>query len=258
MHPIEELSLHFKNIIVQARKEILVFNKYERGINLLEEIEPELKNNALSFKDNALFFYNTLAFAHFENKNYDLAAKIYYQINELYQAGFCEILMGSPLVAKKVWDKIPDSEPVKWGKSFLMLIDDNISNPKVPSLLQIRNHLESDLNYLIQADRVDYAENLINCADILVEVNPESYKFIGKALMTNGFNNIAADFLLKSQKVIPNDPEIYYFLGQYSYNLGSIDEAINMFGQCLDINNAYTPARLMIEKLKDKTKIPHS
>jgi tetratricopeptide (TPR) repeat protein len=258
MSSIDEVAKHFKNIILKARVEILAFKKYEIGIEALLQVEAEIKRHSSVFLESLTFLYQTLALAYFEHRNYDLAANIYYQTGELYQAGFCELLSGSPEKSFELWNKLPDSEPVQWAKSLLTMIDNTISSPKLPSFIQIRNHLEADLSYIIQADRIEYAENLINCSDLLVQINPEAYKFIGKALMTNGFNSIAADFLLKSQQTIPNDPEIYYFLGQYSYDIGSIEESITMFEECLRINSSYSPARLMIEKLQNRTIIAHN
>lgn len=253
----EQVNQNLKNVIIKARNELLLSKKPETAIKLLESINNEsLKNSGVS---SSLYrwFYNVLGMSYIENQMYDEAFKALCLAGENYLAGFSRLLVGKPFEAEKIWNDLPDSGPVQWGKCLLKMIDDKVRKPPVPSIIQIRNHLEMDLSYLIQADRMDYAENLINCCDILAEVNPEAYKFIGKALMINGYNSIAAEFLIKSSRVIPNDPEIYFFLGQYSYNIGVVNESVGMFKECLRINSSYTPAQIMIDKIKNKIPISY-
>jgi len=45
------------------------------------------------------------------------------------------------------------------------------------------------------------------------------------------------------QKILPNDPEIYYHLGQYSQSVGALSEAKSMYKHCLLLSPSYTPAK---------------
>lgn len=190
------------------------------------------------------------ALAYFENRDYLRASQLYQELQLPYQAGFSELLCGNEKRAKEIWNNTTETSSIHWGKCLIDLIHVKVN--KIPSFLQIRNFLESDISYFIVAEKLEYAENLIQCAEVLASINPESYKFIGKALLYNDFPNIAASFFFKSQEIIPNDPEIYYHLGQYSNIIGAYSESINMLNECLDINSSYSPAKVLLEKVKLK------
>ncbi|OGI30468.1 MAG: hypothetical protein A2287_08750 [Candidatus Melainabacteria bacterium RIFOXYA12_FULL_32_12] len=234
------------NTMYEARKELLIKKNYANSIKTLIEL--------ISYKNlsNNDFLKNTLALAYLENKDYSEAAKIYYELDQKYQAGFCELLMGNIYTARDIWYKIPESEASCWGKSLLDLID--LKKNYLPTFIQIRNHLECDLGYFIQADRLEYVENITKCSDILASINPEAYKFIGKALLNNGFANLSINYFLKSQRLIPQDSENYYHLGQYSCLAGAYEEGKEMLNHCLLLNQYYVPARNLLEKIEAKIK----
>lgn len=235
-----------KKLINEARKEILIKKNPAKAIESLMLLAQQ---NDLA-TDNG--FLNSLALAYFENKNYTEAAKIYQKLNEKYQIGFCELLLGNEDKARELWFNAANSAAIHWGRCLIDLIHTKVG--KIPTFLQIRNYLESDISYFIEADKVNYAENLINCEEFLFEINPESYKFIGRALLNSGFNNLAIKYFLKSQEIIPNDPEIYYHIGQYCYSINAYLEARNMLRQCLELNVHYTPAKNLLEKIELKLK----
>jgi tetratricopeptide (TPR) repeat protein len=232
-----------KEIINEARKELLIRKNPLNSIKILMELDRDK-----TFDDKLLKY--TLALAYLENKNYSDAAKIYYDLNEKYQAGFCELLQGKIDVAKDLWSNIPNSEATSWGKSLIELL--NLKFNSLPTFIQIRNHLECDIGYFIQAERLDFVENMVKSADILSSVNPETYKFIGKALFNNGFANLSIKYFLKGQKIVPQDAEIYYHLGQYSYLVGAFQEGKQILDQCLALNKYYVPARGLLEKIEAK------
>jgi len=228
-------------VVDEARREILVNKKPVNAIGLL-----------LPYKKTGNdFLKQTLALAYFQNTQYIDALGLYYETGQLYQAGFCYLLMENEAEALKLWNKAPDSPAARWGKALLSLI--NLKIESIPSIFQIRSYLESDLEYLLAAEKVMYAENLISCDDFLYSINPESYKFIGKALMNTGYSNLAVGFFLKSQKAVPQDSEIYYLLGQYSYDIGAYEECLNMLKQCLSLNIWYMPAQRLLDKLSELT-----
>ena len=237
-------STNSHNMVYEARKELMTRKNYSNSIKQLIELVSNFNNNEL--------LKTTLAFAYLENKEYLEASKIYYDLDQKYQAGFCELLMGNFEVARDIWHNIPESPASCWGKSMLDLI--SFKSDNLPTFMQVRNHLESDLGYFIQADRLDYAENLIKCNEILASINPESFKFIGKALLNNGYANLSINYFLKSQQLLPQDAETYFYLGQYSWHAGAYEEGKQMLNHCLLLNQHYFPAKGLMEKIEAKLK----
>lgn len=229
--------------IIRARKEILIKKNPSKAISEL------LKLSKFADIDNDGFLKSTLALAYLENQNYDLAAQIYYELDEKYQAGFCELLLGNESKARELWLNAPESSPVEWGRCLIDLINANIK--QLPTFLQIRNHLECDIGYFIRAEKDDYINNILSQEEMLSCVNPETYKFIGRAMINNGRSNQSVEYFLKSQKMTPNDPEIYYYLGQYSYSKGAYKQAIQVLEFCLKMTGSkHFPTINLLEKIR--------
>lgn len=235
-------NLSVKDLIAQAKKELLANKNCKKAFAVLELIDEEKITN---YKDKVLF-KNTLALALLENRDYKAAAKIYEEIDEKYQQGYCELLAGNEDKAKELWYSAPDSEPCEWGKCLLDYI--NLKKGKKPTFLQVRNHLEADIGYFIQADKLKYAENLIKNDEIFISVNLESYKLIGRSLLNYGFYNMARKYLLKSLQLLPDEAETLYFLGKYNYAIGAYRESKRALERCLECNELYTPARELLNK----------
>lgn len=234
------MNLNVNKLINDATIEILVNKNPKKVISDLQELIHTQKTEIPAVKD-------TLGLALFHDKNYVEAAKVYYELKKYYQSGFCELLLGNKDKARELWFNAEDSAAICWARCLIDLIEVRVD--LIPTFLQIRNHLECDLGYFIQADKLNYAENVIQCSDFLSDINPEANKFIGKALMYNGYSNLAMNFFFKSQELIPNDPEIYFHIAQYSYDKGSLNEARLLLKQCLDLNISYTPARFLLDKI---------
>jgi len=234
------MDLNVNKLINDATIEILVNKNPKKVVRDLYELINTDKTNTELIK-------NTLALAFFENKNYAEAAKIYYELNKQYQAGYCELLLGNKTKAKELWFNAQNSGAVCWARCLIDLIEVKVG--LIPTFLQIRNHLESDLCYFIQADKIEYAENVIQCSDFLTDINPETNKFIGKALMNSGFPSLSIDFFIKSREIIPNDPEVYFYIARYSFETGALNEARQFLKQCLDLNMSYTPAKKLLDKI---------
>ncbi|MDD3012205.1 MAG: hypothetical protein PHC34_00690 [Candidatus Gastranaerophilales bacterium] len=234
------MDLNVNKLVNDATLEILVNKNPKKVIRDLYELinTSKVENEVIK---------SVLAFAFFENKNYFEAAIIYHKLNKYYQAGFCELLLGNKAKARELWFNAQDSGAVCWARCLIDLIEVKVD--LIPTFLQIRNHLESDLGYFIQAGKLDYAENVIQCSDFLADINPETNKFIGKALMNNGFSNLSVNFFLKSQELIPNDPEVYFYIARYSFETGALNEARHFLKQCIDLNASYTPAKKLLDEI---------
>ncbi len=180
-------------------------------------------------------------------QHFEMAAKLYQEIGDDYQAGYCFLLAGKLQEVRPFWARLVTQRPNHWCASLFGMLTHQVST--YPTLLQIRNHLESDITNFIQANQIQYMENLLMYADFLGQLNLEAYKFFGRALMNAGWTEKAESFLLQGQKALPNDPEIYFHLGQYSLKQNMVQEARLMLNQCLLISPTYTPAREALETL---------
>lgn len=177
------------------------------------------------------------------------AVKIYDGINDSYQAGYCVMLQGQINSIQPYWGKTLSERNNHWCVSLYGLLTKQLST--YPTLFQIRNHIESDIANLVAAKQGVYLDNLLSYVDFLTQINLETPKFAGRALMHAGYYQQARGFLVKGQKALPNDPEIYFHLGQYSIALEHHTEARLMLKQCLLISPTYRPARELLGKLPE-------
>jgi tetratricopeptide (TPR) repeat protein len=177
-------------------------------------------------------------------------AKLLYEaIGDDYQAGYCALLMGDIPEVQAHWTHVLMARQNHWAGALFGMVTHQLR--AYPTLFQIRNHLESDIMNLLAAHQYLYLENLLNHVDFMTQLNLESPKFAGRALMHAGSLERAGEFLIKGQKALPNDPEIYFHLGQYSLQLRHHKEAQLMLKQCLMISPAYTPAKELLKQLPE-------
>lgn len=239
---VENSGLSFSKVIRKAHQLMVIEKKpFECSIYLKNILE----NNVI--EDIGIVYW--LALSYLENKEYEKAKEIYLKMNAFYQVGFCELLMGNLVEAKRCWNRTVRSEVSNWSRAFTCLVEGHVADE--PTFLGIRNHLETDLGYLLRANQIDFAENLISMIDVLADINLESYKFVGRSLLNNGFENQSVKYLIMGQKALPGDPEIYYHLGQYSLSVGAKEEAKSMFNHCILISPSYTPAKDRLREIKE-------
>ena len=149
----------------------------------------------------------------FYSGDYSGALKLFSAENLNYEAGLCALLSGDEEYAKDFWTK--DKEPdfaTKWGLIVLNII--HLKIKERPSFFQVRAFLEVYLNLFIQNKNLRWAENLISACDILAKSNPETYKFIARALFANGYMILAHKFLNESKKLFYSDPEAHFIDSQ--------------------------------------------
>lgn len=237
-----------KEIISKARQEILIKKKPAEAIDLLLK-SAEVFNKESEYNN---FYKETLAFAYQEKKEYAKAAELYKKLGCKYRQGFCELLQGNKFEAEKLWYDCPESPAVNWGRCLSDFINLR-PNPRVPSYLQVRNFLETDIGYLIAANKIRYAENIIKNEDVFISVNLESYKLIGRVLLNHGFLNMSKKYLIKSINIVDRDAETFFHLGQLNYAAGSYKECITVLNKCIELNPDYIPAESLLEKVRLKT-----
>lgn len=184
-----------------------------------------------------------------DQKKFSQAIRTYDKIQDPYQAGYCALLQGDLPTVQQYWSKLLVSRQNHWCVHLYGMVTQQLRT--YPTLFQIRNHIESDIANLIAAGRADYLENLLSYVEFLTQINLETPKFAGRSLMHSGWLNRAGAFLIKGQKSLPNDPEIYFHLGQYSMALQHYNEASLMLKQCLLISPTYRPASDLLSTIPE-------
>lgn len=169
----------------------------------------------------------------------------------LLELGYCEILSDNLENAKKIFNIIIDEDiRAVWGLFMISLIEGDVK--KYPSYFELRNFLEIDLNLLISYYKGSYVENIIRYADFMFTINPEVYKFIGRVLYNNGYQEQAMFFLNRAKSYFYNDPELHYLLAYIFYNDRDYVKAKESVDNCLKILPEYFPAINMKNKISQK------
>lgn len=170
------------------------------------------------------------------------------QNNYALEYGYCCLLAGYPDEAKSSFEKISNSDTrADWALKLIQFIE--LYVPQVPSYFQIRNFLEIDLNLLIQFGQAQFVENIINGADLLYTVNPESYKFIARVMLNNDFLDLALFYLDKAKEKFYYDPEMHFMLATCYVKKGEKLLARAEIRNCLAILPDYFPAKTLLTKL---------
>ena len=190
-----------------------------------------------------------LARIYLEEKKYSDASKIYSSLGMIYEYGRCELLQGHLDLTKELWNSLKeDSPPVLWGKSLLEFI--NLYVIHVPTFFQIRAFLEVDFDALLNAKMISYCENIANGAHLFAQNNQESYKFIGRVFVNNGYFDLAELFLKKAKDICYVDPEVHFLLAKCYINANDYKKAKESLLTSIEKGYGYYPAKKLLEKLK--------
>jgi tetratricopeptide (TPR) repeat protein len=184
-----------------------------------------------------------------KQRRYEEAFRLYDNLGDHYQAGYCAMLQGNLQLVQVQWTRVLNVRPNHWCVSLYGMITQQLRT--YPTLFQIRNHVESDIANLIGANQYPFLENLLQFVDFMTQLNLEAPKFVGRALLNSGWLDRSGPFLLKGQRSLPNDPEIYFHLGQYSMAQKHYPEARLMLKQCLMISPSYTPATDLLRQIPE-------
>ena len=173
----------------------------------------------------------------FYQGDYNQALELFSAENFNYEAGLCALLLGDEKSAKGFWTKDKDPDiATKWGLIILNVI--HLKIKERPTFFQVRAFLEVYLSLFIQTKHLNWAENVISACDIFARANPETYKFIARALFANGYMELSHKFLNESKKLFYADPEAhfidsqaYFIEGKYKESLDSINETLKSAGE---------------------------
>lgn len=191
---------------------------------------------------------NILAKSYIELNDYSRAGLIYEKLNMQYEHGRCELLQGNMENTKKIWKSIKEETPATlWGKSLLEFINLYVIN--VPTFFQIRAFLELDLDAILSANLINYAENIANGAHIFAKNNQESYKFIGRVFVNNKYFDLAKLYLNEAKNICYIDPEVHYLLAKCYIHEGDTEKATKSLKTSVEKGYGYYPAKKLLENI---------
>ena len=128
-----------------------------------------------------------------------------------------------------------------------------LKEPKTKlSFFQTRAQLEIYLNLFLENECIEWAQNLISSEDVLFKANPESYKFIARALFANGYLDIAISFCKKTLRCFYSDPEAFLILSQCYFLKGELGESLDCINRINAMVDNYFPAILFRKIIKEK------
>lgn len=192
----------------------------------------------------------------FYNGDYKEALKLFCAENLNYEAGLCALLLEDEKGAKNFWSKDKDPDiATKWGLIVLNII--HLKIKERPSFFQVRAFLEVYLNLFIENKLLSWAENLISACDIFAMANPETYKFIARALFANGYLELSHKFLNESKKLFYFDPETHFIDSQAYFLEEEYEKALKSINETLKSAGEYYPAiefkKQILQKINPQT-----
>ncbi len=187
----------------------------------------------------------------FYQKDYTKALEIFKKHNEFYYTGLCYLLLKDINSAISYWKKNKNNCP---GCEFGLIVVDyiNFKANKIPSFFQTRAFLEVYISLFLDNDLVSWCENLISHSEMFFKGNPESYKFIARALYSNGYFDLAITFCKKSLDLFYSDPEALLIVAQCYYLLNKKEVARLYIDKLNHIVKDYYPAILFDQVLSQE------
>ncbi|MBQ8475542.1 hypothetical protein IJ531_00610 [bacterium] len=179
---------------------------------------------------------------YFYQKDYKQALELFIKEDNYYGAGLCSLLLCDTKKAHSYWTINKNCPASKWGLCILDYIQ--LKTDKIPTFFQTRAQLEVYLSLFIENNLIEWAQNLVSCCEFFFKANPESYKFIGRALFAQGYFQLAIKFLKKSLRIFYSDPEAFLILSQCQFLLADTPEALDSVNRTLAIAPTYYPAKL--------------
>jgi len=189
-----------------------------------------------------------LGLLYLETKDYSSAEKFFAEQGMHFQQGFCKLLMGDKASARQIWYSVEENSAIIWGKVLLGILDQRLE--AIPSFLQVRNFAEMTLHYLFKSEQKDFAYKLVSAKEFLADCNLETYKYIGRVLMDNNFEDLAFDYLKKGISEIPTDGEAYFQLGELYLGRNDSKSALECFTKILEFNPYHIPAKKKIAQIQ--------
>lgn len=172
--------------------------------------------------------------------------KDYFKENGYFlEYGYSMMLLGDLEEADNIFSKI-NSVRSDWARKLIPMMNGEIYD--YPTYFQIRNFLEIDITMLLKSGQKSFVQYIIGAANILYDINTETYKFIARALLKNGYAQNAKNYIDKSLACYYKDVELQFLLAEYYMYINDIKNACITAKKCLNINPDYYPAVRLLEK----------
>lgn len=192
---------------------------------------------------------NYLGFLYLETNDYISAEKFFAERKMHFQQGFCKLLIGDKTSARQIWYSAEENSAIAWGKTLLGILEQRLE--AIPSFLQVRNFAEMTLHYFSKSNQIDFFYKLVSAKEFLADCNIETYKYIGRVLMDNNYEDLAFDYLKKAIREIPTDAEAYFQLGELYLMKNQAKSALECFNKILEFNPHHTPAKKKIAQIEN-------
>lgn len=228
-----------------ARKLIFIDEKLQEATQSLSTLKKQV--NLASYETFALL--ELQAIIAFKQKKYLEAARLFKESGNLYHEGYSYLMANKSDEAANCWNKLLTTYPHHWCMSLYGMLARNLQT--MPTFLQIRNHLELDVFELHRAGHHLWLQNLLQYGEYLSQINLETWKYLGRAFLNAGINDAQAEiYLMQGQKILPNDPEVYFHLGELRIKQKRWEEAQMVLRQGIQINKTYTPAITLLNEVE--------
>ncbi|GBF22709.1 hypothetical protein tpqmel_0113 [Candidatus Gastranaerophilus sp. (ex Termes propinquus)] len=186
----------------------------------------------------------------FYERSYKKAGEAFSELDMPYESGLCELLLNKPKNAYATWEAAESFDfALSWGLIVCTIVDPDLKHEQKapPTYFQLRAFFEVYLNLFIENKLFAFAESLINSRGAFVYINQEIYKFIARALFSNGHFRALPDFIKHSKEHCYCDPEIHFIEAQMHFEEKNYKKALTALGETLLIAPGYYPA-LSLEK----------
>lgn len=222
-------------------------NKKDLLTEFFQKQNYDFLKSALASSKDPLERY-CLARVYMKENDYKNAGEIYRSLGKLYEYGRCLLFQGKLEKTRALWTSLaPDTPAVLWGCSLLEFIDMYVVH--LPTFFQIRSFLEMDLDAILTAGQIKFAENIINGADLFAKTNTESYKFIARVLVNNNYHKLAEVFLEKAKDICYVDPEVHFLCAKCNLFKNDRKAAVKSLKTAIDKGYGYYPAKKLLNEI---------
>ncbi len=168
--------------------------------------------------------------------------------NHFLELAYCKVLRGELESAFEIFKSIKNQEPrARWGCILCGMLLEKLT--PYPTYFELRNFLEIDINLLINYEKGEYVDEIINYANVFSSVNPETYKYFGRVFFNNEIYSYAKFFLERAKNSLFQDPEMHVLLALLYEREGNKEKALHAVENCLSILPEYFPAKELKRKL---------
>lgn len=180
----------------------------------------------------------------------DLSCRQFFLDNGyLLEYAYCEFLDDNLELAKEIFYSLREKDiRAHWAFCMISMIEGNLS--EYPTYFELRNFLEIDLNILISYCKGDYVEKILRYSDFMFSINPEVYKFIGRALYNCDMETQAMFFLQTAKSYFYHDPELHFLIAYIYYRKKDYMKAKKSLQDCLYVLPKYFPAEDLLRKIQ--------